>query len=152
MMDSLSSAMGLSFIGRWFARMHAYSFYVTRSTFKSLSNDGLEDWKALLVITVAMLFAALDGVAAVSIALQHRVLLPDAKQSFRMLWVTVTASVTVINYYTLVNRRRWSTFEREFQHRSKTTRLLGGFVVWASMILIAAAARWMLLIAWRLPG
>jgi len=151
-MGSLSSAMRLSFIGRSFARTHAYSFYVIRSTFKSLSNDGLEDWKALLVVTVAMLFAALEGVAAVSIALQHRVLLPDAKQSFRMLWGTVALSVAAINYYTLVNRRRWSTFEREFQHRSKATRLMGGFVVWASMILIAAVARWMLSLAWMLPG
>ena len=152
MMGSLSSAMGLSVVGRWFARTHAYSFYVTRNTFKALSDDGLEDWKALLVITVAMLFAALAGVTGVSIALQHRVLLPDAKQRFMTLWGTVTFSLTVINYFALVNRHRWSRFEAEFRHLSKSTGLLGGFVVWASMILVVAVAGWMTLIARKLPG
>jgi len=151
MMDSLSSATGLSALGTWFARAHAYSFYVTRRTFKALSNDGLEDWKALLVITVAMLFTALDAVAAMSIALQHRVLLPDAKQSFGVLWATVTFSLTALNYFTLLNRHRWTRFEREFQHLPKPAQLLRGFGVWASMILLVAVARWMLLIAWKLP-
>jgi branched-subunit amino acid ABC-type transport system permease component len=151
-MDALSYASGLSAVGRGLARAHAYWFYVARNTFKALFDDGLEDWKALLVITVAMLFTALDGVAAVSIVLQHRVLLPDARQSFRMLWGTVTFSVTAINYFTLVNRRRWSRFEREFQHVPKAPQRLRVFGVWASMILIVAVARWMLLIAWKLPG
>ena len=152
MMDSPSCAVGLSVIDRCFARTHAYSFCVTRNTFKALWDDGLEDWKALLVLTVAMLFAALDGVAAVSIALQHRVLLPDTKEHFRILWGTAAFSLTAINYFTLVNRRRWTRFEREFRHHPKASRLLGGFVVWASMILVAAVTRWMVPIAWKLPG
>ena len=152
MMDSLSSGVGFSVIGRCFARTHAYLFYVIRNTFKALSDDGLEDWKALLVITVAMLFAALDGVAAVSTGLQHRVLLPETRAHFRILWGTAAFSLTAINYFTLVNRRRWTRFEREFHRHPKANRLLGGFVVWASMILVVAVARWMLSIAWRLPA
>ena len=151
MMDSHPSEMGLSVIGRWFARTHAYWFYSIRSTFRSLSDDGWEDWKALLVISVAMLFASLVAVAAVSIAFQHRVLLPSAKPRFMMIWGTVSFSLTAINYYTLVYRRRWSRFEREFRHLSKTTHILGGAVVWVSMILFVAAAEWMGLIAWKLP-
>ena len=151
MMGSLSSTMGLSVIGRWFARTHAYWFYSIRSTFKGLSDDGWEDWKALLVISVAMLFASLAVVAAVSIAFQHRVLLPGAKQRFMMLWGTVSLSLTAINYFTLVYRRRWSRFEREFRHFSKTTQTLGGVVVWVSMALFVAVAEWLGSIAWKLP-
>jgi hypothetical protein len=151
-MDSLSATSELSVIGRWFARTHAYLFYVTRSTFKSVWDDGLQDWKALLVVSVAMLFAALACVATVSIALRHRVLLPNERQRFMVLWGTVALALTAINYYTLVFRRRWSRFEKEFQHLSKPARLLRAFVVWASMILIVAAAEWTALIAWKLPA
>jgi hypothetical protein len=151
MVDSLSSAIGLSAIGRWFAKAHAYWFYVTRSTFRTLSDDGLEDWKALLVVSVAMLFAALSGAATVSIALRHRVLLPDAKQPFMMLWGTIALSLTTINYFILVSRHKWSRFERDFQHHSKTTRLVGGVAVWLSMLLVVPAAEWTGSIAWKLP-
>jgi hypothetical protein len=150
-MDLLSSASGLSAVGRWLARVHAYWFYVTRSTFKALSGDGLEDWKALLVISVAMLFAALAGAGTLSIVLRHRVLLPDAKQPFMMLWGAVGLSLTTINYFTLVSRHKWSRFERDFQHRSKATRFLCRVVVWVSMILVVAAAEWTSLIARKLP-
>lgn len=150
-MDSRSSPSGLSAVGRWLANAHAYWFHVTRSTFKALWDDGLEDWKALLVIYVAMLFAALAGAATISIALRHRVLLPDAKQPFMMLWGAIGLSLTVINYFTLVSRHKWSRLERDFQHLSKATRLFGGVMVWVSMILVVLAAEWTGSIAWKLP-
>jgi hypothetical protein len=90
--------------------------------------------------------------ARVLASFRHRVLLPDAKQHFMMLWGTVAFGLTAINYYTLVSGRKWSRFEPEFQHVSKATRLLGGFLVWESIILVVATAEWMALVARKLPG
>jgi branched-subunit amino acid ABC-type transport system permease component len=150
-MDSLSAASGVYAVWRTLAKAHAYWFCVTRSTFKALSDDGLEDWKALLVISVAMLFAALAGVATVSIALGHRVLLPDARQPFMMLWGSIVLSLVIMNYVTLIYRRRWSRFERGFRQPSSARWYLGGVAVWLSMILIVAAAEWTSSIARKLP-
>jgi hypothetical protein len=151
MTNSLSSASGPSTIGRWLARAHAYWFYATRTTFDAGSHDGLEDWKALVVISVAMLFAALASAATVSIVLRYRVLLPGAKQSFMMLWGAIAFSLTAINYFTLVSRRKWSRFEEGFQHHSKASRIWGRVVVWISMILVVAVAEWASFFAWSLP-
>jgi hypothetical protein len=150
-LEALSSVKGLAHIGRWLAKAHAYPFYVLRSTFKAVFDDGLEDWKALLVMSVAANFAALSVVSLVSIGLQHRVLLPNGKQPFLMLWGTVYASLVFLNYYTLISGRKWSRFEREFQHRSKTMRFCGGVAVWACLILLVVAAYWTGSIAWKLP-
>jgi hypothetical protein len=138
-------------LGRWLVKAHAYPFYVLRSTFKTVSTDGLEDWKALLVISVAMNFAAITVASIVSIAFQQRVLLPDTKQSFLMLWGTVIVGLLLINHYSLVYRGKWSQFEKEFQHLSKAARVGGSIAVWVSLILIVAAAEWTGSIAWKLP-
>jgi hypothetical protein len=142
---------GLAHIGKWLAKAHAYPFYVMRSTFKAISGDGLEDWKALVVISVAAGFAALTVVSLVSIGLQHRVLLPEGKQSFMMLWGTVGVGLLVLNYYTLISDRRWSRFELEFQHGSKMMRFWGGATVWVSLIFLVAATEWTGWIASKLP-
>ena len=94
---------GLAHIGRWLAKASAYPFYMLRSTFKAVSDDGLEDWKALVVMSVATGFAALTVVSLVSIDLQHRVLLPNGKQSFLMLCGPVGVGLVLLNYYTLIS-------------------------------------------------
>jgi len=143
--------MELSTIGSKLARAHAFAFYAIRGTFQWIWDDGLQDWKALLFISLAMFFAVFSGVTAVSIALQHRILLPDAKQSFMTIWGTVGMGLTAINYWTLVRRRRWSRFEREFRHVSKGKRLAFGTVVWASVILIVGVTEWMAQCVRNLP-
>jgi hypothetical protein len=142
---------GLAQIGRWLAKAHAYPFYVLRSTFKAAFDDGLENWKALVVMSVATGFVALTVVSLVSIGLQHRVLLPGGKQAFMMLWGTVGVGLVFLNYYTLISASKWSRFEREFQHRSKAMRICGGVAVWVCLIFLVAATEWTGSIAWRLP-
>jgi hypothetical protein len=142
---------GLAQIGRWLAKAHAYPFYVLRSTFKAAFDDGLENWKALVVMSVAAGFAALTVVSLVSIGLQHRVLLPGGKHAFMMLWGTVGLGLVILNYYTLISGSKWSRFEREFQHRSKVMRICGGVAVWVSLILIVVVTEWTGSIAWKLP-
>jgi len=150
-MQALSTVKGLAYIGRWLAKAHAYPFYVMRSTFKAISRDGLADWKSLVVMTVATGFAALTIVSLVSISLQHRVLLPDGKQPFMMLWGTVGVGLLVLNYYTLISGRKWSRFEREFKHGSKRMRFWGGATVWVCLIFLVVTTEWTGLIASKLP-
>jgi len=124
---------------------------VLRSTFKAVSDDGLEDWKALLIMTVAMGFAALTVTNIVSIGLAHRVLLSNEKRQFMTLWGTLGLGLMLLNHYTLIYGRKWSRFEREFQHRSKAMRICGGVAVWVSLPLLVVAAQWTGSIAWKLP-
>jgi len=138
-------------VGRWLAKAHAYAFYVLRSTFKAVWDDGMEDWKALLFMTVAMGFAALTVTNLVSIGLEHRVLLSDEKRQFMMLWGPVYVGLTFLNHYTLMYSRKWSRFEREFQHHSKAMRICGGVAVWVSLLLLVVATLWTGSIASKLP-
>jgi hypothetical protein len=131
--------------------VHAYTFYVLRSTFKAASDDGLEDWKALLFMTVAMDFAALTVTSIVSICLEHRVLPLDEKRQFMTLWGTVVLGLMFLNHYTLIYSRKWSRFEREFQHHSKAMRICGGVAVWVSLLLLVVATLWTGSIASKLP-
>ena len=151
-MGSVSRSAWLAAICLWLAKAHAYPFCVLRSTFKAMSDDGLEDWKALVFISVAMGFVALTATSIASIGFQHRVLLSDDKSTFMKLWGTVGLCLLAFNYYTLVSGRQWSRFEREFQHRSKATRLTGAILVWLSLILILVATEWSGSIAWKLPS
>jgi hypothetical protein len=138
-------------IARWLAKLHAYAFFELRSTFKAVWNDGWEEWKALLLTSVATLSAGLTIASVISICLQRRVLLPQSRAEFVTLWGVVGLSVVILNYYTLVSGRKWSRFEREFECRPKMNRAIGGVAVWASLILIVAVTEWTGSIAWKLP-
>lgn len=153
MIQPLSSLMkSFAYTGRWLAKVHAYVFYVLRSTFRRVWNDAWEEWKALLVISVAALFLGFTIASIISICLQRRVLLPESKSEFLALWGGVGFSLVLLNYYTLIFGRKWSRFEEEFEMRSKTKRVCGVVAVWASMILIIAASEWTGSVAWKLPA
>src|SRR5476649_1670603 len=121
--------------GMLFAKAHAYAFYVLRRTARSAWNDGLEDWKALGVMSLAMGFLILVIASIISICLQRRVL-PSGKVPFVTLWSVVTIGFLVFNHYSLVFERRWSRFEREFEHQSNVMRVIGSITVWVTLILI----------------
>jgi hypothetical protein len=138
--------------GTLFAKAHAYIFYALRSTAKSAWNDGLEDWKALVVMSLAMGFAALTLVCIVSISIRHRMFLPNAKLPFVALWSMVMIGFLVFNHYSLMFENKWSRFKGEFQHQSEATRTIGFISVWVSVILIMVAAEWAGSIAIKLPA
>lgn len=144
-MESMTQEAGL------FAKIQAYVFYVFRRTSKSAWNDGLEDWKALGVMSLAMGFLVLVVVSIISICLQHRVLLPSGKVPFVILWSAVMIGLLVFNHYSLVYERRWSRFEHEFQYQSNAMKVIGGITVWVTLILIVLAAEWTGSIAIKLP-
>jgi hypothetical protein len=137
--------------GTLFAKAHAYIFYALRSTAKSAWNNGLEDWKALVVMSLAMGFAALTLVCIVSISTRHRMFLPNAKLPFVALWSMVMIGFLVFNHYSLMFENKWSRFKGEFQHQSEAARTIGSISVWVSVILIVLAAEWAGSIAIKLP-
>jgi hypothetical protein len=134
-----------------FRKVQAYAFYVLRRTSKSAWNDGLEDWKALAVLSLAMGSLALVVVSSVSICLEHRVLLPSGKVPFVTLWGMIMIGFLVFNHYCLVFERRWSRFEREFEHQSNAMKVIGSITVWVTVILIVLATEWTGSIAFKLP-
>ena len=144
-------AEGAATSWRWLAKMHAYVFCVLRSTFKAAWNDGLDEWKALMVISLAMEFAGITIASAISIGLQRRVLLPQSKAEFSAVWGMVGMGLATLNYYTLVFRRKWSQFEKEVKRRPRMSQVYGSVAVWGSLILIVAASEWFGSIAWKLP-
>jgi branched-subunit amino acid ABC-type transport system permease component len=144
-------AEGIACGWRRLAKMHAYAFYLLRSTFKSVWNDGWDEWKALLVISAATEFAGLTIASVISIWLQRRVLLPQSKSEFLTVWGAVGFGLVILNYYTLLFGRKSSRHEEEFKCRSKMKRICGGVAVWLSIVLIIAASEWTGSIAWKLP-
>ena len=142
---------GFAYSGRWLAKLHAYAFFVLRGTFKAVWNDAWEEWKALVVMSVATVSAGLTIASVISICLQRRVLLPQSKAEFVTLWGVVGVSLVILNYYSLVLGRKWSRFEEEFDSGSKRNRVIGGIAVWLSLILIVAVTEWTGSIAWKLP-
>lgn len=117
-------------------------FCVLRSTFKWTWDDGLEDWKAILVMSVAANFGAIAVANMTSIALERRVLLPETKPMFVTLWGSVGMGLVILNHYTLIYERKWSRFEEDFQRVSKVVRMSGGLAVWITLILFIVAAEW----------
>ena len=133
------------------AKAHAFCFYVLRITFRTVSRDGLEDWKALVVLSVAMEFTLLMIVTIVSIYLEHPVLLPASKGSFLTMWGLIGAGLVLLNQVTLVAGRKWRRFEREFQNYSKAMRVGSGIALWFTVILLCLATFWTGSMAGKLP-
>jgi hypothetical protein len=133
------------------ARMQAFVFYLLRSGFKSVWDDGLADWKAVFVMSITTTFALISLAAVISILFHRRLLLPDAKSMFVILWGGAFAGLFTFNCLTLLPENKWSRFEADFQHTSKLMRIWGGVAVLASVILIFVAAAWTGSIASKLP-
>lgn len=133
-------------------KAHAYVFYLLRSTAKAAWNDGFEDGKAVMVMTLAMLLVGITLACIVSILLKHRVFLPNTKLYFVGLWSGIMGGFLVLNQYSLIYKKKWRRFEHEFQLQPSTTRIAATIAVWVAVILIVAAAEWTGSIALKLPS
>jgi hypothetical protein len=138
--------------GMLLARAHAYAFYVFRRTSKSAWNDGLEDWKALALMSIAMAFILLIITCIISICLQRRVLLPRDKHAFVIVGSLVMIGFLFFNHHFLVLKHRWTKFEPEFRQQSKPMLVIGSVAVWLILVLIVAVAEWTGSIAFKLPA
>lgn len=133
------------------ARIQAFVFCVLQKGFKSIWDDGMAEWKAIFVMSIATTFALVSLAAITSITLQRRVLLPDARSLFTILWGGVSAALFTFNYLTLLSEDKWSRFEADFRHTPKLIRIWIGVAVCAGVILIFVTAQWTVTIASKLP-
>ena len=129
------------------ARTQAFVFYLLRSSFKSVFDDGFADWKAIMVMSIASAFAAMLLLAGISISLQRRLL--PGRIPFVILFAAI--SIGVFNYYNSMSKSKWSRFEGDFQRTSTAVRVGGVLAVWLILIVILACAWWTVSIALKLP-
>lgn len=125
-------------IFRFIEKLHGYTFEILRSTFKHLFDDHLEVAKALLVLSLTMAAATLTVANVVALGL-HRRLLPVSANGIMSVWVTVASVATMINYFTLVNRNRWSKFQLQLQEASQVSRRIAGVAVDLGIFAVATA-------------
>jgi hypothetical protein len=126
----------LANMAQWFAKAHAYVFYVLRTSFKAIMDDGWEDWKAITIIGVAMISVVFVAQGIAETALGHRL-------HWLSNWperILLGAVLVGANHYTLVADRKWSRFEPGFRHRSKAARIFGLIAVWLGILLTVIAA------------
>jgi hypothetical protein len=138
-------------MGNLSRKTYAFVFEVFRRTFKAIWNDGWQEWKALLVLSVGAGFALLAVAAIISIVVHRRILLPQSEPAFLTVWGSIGIGIVIFNYCNLMLDRKASHFEREFESLSKISRVYRCIAVWASLILIVAAGEWTGSIAWKLP-
>jgi hypothetical protein len=120
-------------------KAHAYVFYVLRCSSKAIMDDGWEDWKAVTFLGAAMISVVFIVIGLAEVALGHH-LHWSSKWSEGILIGFVIVIIVVTNHYTLVSHRKWSRFESDFRHRSKTAAVSGFVAVWLGLLLIVIAA------------
>jgi hypothetical protein len=100
-------------------------FWELRTIAKSLSDDGLSDWKATGTIVIFEILAIVGLTNATAVFLGRKLI---AKGSPFIL--EVAFAVVLINTpAALGNFRRWHRLVREFDSYSKPIRFLGGVLV-----------------------
>lgn len=90
-------------------------FYTLYRLFKSLSEDGWEAWKALIVIS------GLQGLLIVEFYTWCDIIFKNNNLEFsspRIVITLLAIVITVFNYYALLHHGRWKKYEEEFKHYS----------------------------------
>jgi hypothetical protein len=115
-------------------------------------DDGLEDSKAVFMMSLGTACFSIVVVSIVSIGLHHRFLLPNAKLPFVTLWGAVFLWWEIFYHYSLTHERKWARYERQFEHQSRLIRVLSDIGVWLTLFLLIVSAERAASIAWRLPS
>jgi hypothetical protein len=114
------------------ARAYAYAFFRLRNCARALSNDGLHDWKALLVISVVQIYVLLDAAFLSEVILRRR-LFPS---NWSVVVVPLAFGLVAANYFALLYEERWRRYEDEFRSYSAKARRVGAIVIIAVIVLV----------------
>jgi hypothetical protein len=120
-------------------KWYAFVFYQLRAFFKRIYDDGLADWKALVVIGSAQLAAIMATMSIVAVCLQHRISTPSNTIDV-LVGLAVAAGLMMLNYRALLFEARWTRFEAEFKQYSVTVRCLSGLAIACFIVLIVIVA------------
>jgi hypothetical protein len=130
--------IALGTVGRRIAKVHSYIFYVYRISFKAVLDDGWENEKAILIISMLMLSSALIIENLISLCV-HRLFIRGETLASKILIIAIAVGVTFFNVNTLISRGKWKECEREFQMQSNAAKVRGAIVVWIFSVLLLIA-------------
>jgi len=115
-------------------KFYFYFFYRLRSWFKAMADDGLHDWKALLVVSF-LLGAIVYSTANLSGELTDRFLLGPGSLLGP---APLAIGLGLLNYFLLLHKPRWRRYENEFNGHTTTQRRIGAIVVALAICGVAA--------------
>ncbi len=100
-------------------------FWELRTIFAAISDDGLSDWKAAVIIIVFEILAIVGLTNATAVYLGRKLIEKGSPFIF-----IVGFAVALVNTPALVGRfRHWDRLSKEFASYSRPTRIAGGIAV-----------------------
>jgi hypothetical protein len=129
------------------SKLLAFALWQLRRLFAAISNDGLAEWKALVVLGCSEMAAVMLVFFGISIAIGHK-LLVNSDLPFYLAAVVGLG----LSYFSFRKKSTWTRFETEFRSYSAVARVLGAMVVIIVIVSIAVAALFSAAAAHRLPG
>lgn len=105
-------------MGARLEKLYAFAFFQLRSFFRAVLDDGLEDWKALVILGGAEISALMAAVSIATVATGGRIALPPEPMDL-LAGLSVAVGLMVLNYRVLLLDKRWARFEAEFRRYSQ---------------------------------
>jgi len=130
-------------------KVYSLFFYKLYCLFKSQSEDGWEDWKALVVI------GGLQGLLIIEFYTWCDIIFKNNNIEFsspRIVIALIAIIITAFNYYVLLYQDRWRQYEEEFKQysdeKNKAINLLVFFFILLDLGSLIFAYYQMSLIDW----
>ena len=114
----------------------AFAFWRLRQLFLIVSDDGLSDWKAGLVLDCLQIFSLLTVLFSVSLILSRHVELP-----YPRVWLTVLSFMIVLanqRFFGYGKHLAWLHYKKEFESYSPRARLVGSIITFAVVLSLVA--------------
>jgi hypothetical protein len=111
----------------------AFAFYQVRTWFKTVSDDGFSDFKALVVVLAIEYFLLADAAGLASV-LAGRLLIPTERRGLVTVVAAVVFGLGFANYRCIWKDGKWSRFKSEFDFYSVRVRVFGQIALVAAVI------------------
>lgn len=108
-------------------------FYKFYRLFRSLSEDGWADWKAVIVIQTLQWF--LIAIILLQIEISHRasILLENNTK----VWLILLAiALAILNYRIFLQKKKWKTYEHKFRKYSRQKNRIINFIIFCLVFAI----------------
>ncbi len=108
-------------------------FYKLYSFFKSISDDGFADWKALIIVSGSQVILIIE-------LLVWWALLTKSFADFSKYWLIIPVfSITILNYYIFLEKDRWKAYAKEFKQYPKRKSKVIGWLVFVFLLSILSS-------------
>ena len=102
-----------------------YLYYKLYKFFVAISDDFLNEWKPLAIISLLPIFLLLETLVWYSVIKRGFVELGD----IRLPVILVSLSIVITNYYFFLHKGKWKLYVKEFDSYEKKKNIVGGIVV-----------------------